>query len=197
MAANSFTKWSVNMNDFFLFVLFSTFHFAHVLHIQLWPVCLESVVRHRTASFRSIFSGTMTLSPQFIAASDKLWFMLEMYSFVDYFTIPPSFVSIYLQRTWIGELTIKWNAINWCAHYDNAMLIAIISTPFIYFTSSSSQSFLFSFFLSIFSPSLCHSSFITICIRWWNGIYVKTYFHTRVSVGVSVLVCVCVCSFEM
>ena len=30
--------------------------------------------------------------------------MLELYSFVDYFTIPPSFVSIYLDRTWIGEL---------------------------------------------------------------------------------------------
>ena len=28
--------------------------------------------------------------------------MLELYSFVDYFTIPPSFVSIYLDRTWIG-----------------------------------------------------------------------------------------------
>uniref|UniRef100_A0A061QLG9 BK channel n=1 Tax=Cupiennius salei TaxID=6928 RepID=A0A061QLG9_CUPSA len=39
---------------------------------------------------------------RFIAASDKLWFMLELYSFVDYFTIPPSFVSIYLGRTWIG-----------------------------------------------------------------------------------------------
>ena len=26
-----------------------------------------------------------------------------MYSFVDYFTIPPSFVSIYLDRTWIGK----------------------------------------------------------------------------------------------
>ncbi|XP_043259142.1 calcium-activated potassium channel slowpoke isoform X5 [Colletes gigas] len=39
---------------------------------------------------------------RFIAASDKLWFMLEMYSFVDYFTIAPSFVSIYLDRTWIG-----------------------------------------------------------------------------------------------
>ncbi|XP_074593163.1 calcium-activated potassium channel slo isoform X4 [Brevipalpus obovatus] len=39
---------------------------------------------------------------RFVAASDKLWFMLELYSFVDYFTIPPSFVSIYLDRTWIG-----------------------------------------------------------------------------------------------
>ncbi|XP_071748436.1 calcium-activated potassium channel slowpoke isoform X28 [Lepeophtheirus salmonis] len=38
----------------------------------------------------------------FIAASDKFFFMLELYSFVDYFTIPPSFVSIYLDRTWIG-----------------------------------------------------------------------------------------------
>jgi potassium large conductance calcium-activated channel subfamily M alpha protein 1 len=45
---------------------------------------------------------------QFIAASDKFWFMLEMYSFVDYFTIPPSFVSIYLDRTWIGESLISF-----------------------------------------------------------------------------------------
>lgn len=37
---------------------------------------------------------------RFIAAADKLWFMLELYSFVDYFTIPPSFVSLYIDRTW-------------------------------------------------------------------------------------------------
>lgn len=51
-----------------------------------------------------IIQFIFSLSLQFIAASDKFWFMLEMYSFVDYFTIPPSFVSIYLDRTWIGEL---------------------------------------------------------------------------------------------
>lgn len=39
---------------------------------------------------------------RFIAASDKLWFMLELYSIIEFFTIPPSFVSIYLDRTWIG-----------------------------------------------------------------------------------------------
>ena len=44
---------------------------------------------------------------RFIAASDKFWFMLELYSFVDYFTIPPSFVSIYLDRTWIGECVLQ------------------------------------------------------------------------------------------
>ena len=48
---------------------------------------------------------------RFIAASDKFWFMLELYSFVDYFTIPPSFVSIYLDRTWIGN-TSKAKTVN-------------------------------------------------------------------------------------
>ena len=39
---------------------------------------------------------------QFVAATDKLHFMFEIGSFVDYFTIPPMFVSIFLHRTWIG-----------------------------------------------------------------------------------------------
>ncbi|RNA42805.1 calcium-activated potassium channel slowpoke-like [Brachionus plicatilis] len=39
---------------------------------------------------------------RFVAAQDKLWFWLDIYSIVDYFTIPPSFVSIYLDRNWIG-----------------------------------------------------------------------------------------------
>ncbi|KAH9491878.1 hypothetical protein Btru_029761 [Bulinus truncatus] len=38
----------------------------------------------------------------FVAASDKLWFWIELFSFVDYFTIPPSFVAIYLDRNWLG-----------------------------------------------------------------------------------------------
>ncbi|PAA50727.1 hypothetical protein BOX15_Mlig033072g1 [Macrostomum lignano] len=39
---------------------------------------------------------------RFIAAQDKLLFWFEMYSLVDILTIPPSFVSIYLNRNWIG-----------------------------------------------------------------------------------------------
>jgi len=39
---------------------------------------------------------------RFVAANDKLHFMFEIGSFVDYFTIPPMFVSIYMERTWIG-----------------------------------------------------------------------------------------------
>lgn len=40
---------------------------------------------------------------QFVAAPDKLWFLVEIYSFVDYFTIPPSFVAIVLNRNWLGK----------------------------------------------------------------------------------------------
>lgn len=40
---------------------------------------------------------------RFVAAPDKFWFLLEIYSFVDYFTIPPSFVAIYLDRNWLGN----------------------------------------------------------------------------------------------
>ena len=43
---------------------------------------------------------------QFVAANDKLHFMFEIGSFVDYFTIPPMFVSIFLDRTWIGKFHI-------------------------------------------------------------------------------------------
>ena len=60
---------------------------------------------------------------QFIAASDKFWFMLELYSFVDYFTIPPSFVSIYLDRTWIG------NTAQFLIAYNNFHKMNMISFP--------------------------------------------------------------------
>ncbi|XP_067946179.1 calcium-activated potassium channel slowpoke-like isoform X2 [Watersipora subatra] len=39
---------------------------------------------------------------RFVAAQDRLWFLIEIYSWVDYFTITPSFVSIFLNRSWIG-----------------------------------------------------------------------------------------------
>ena len=71
-------------------IFFMVYFFIRVSHfVQFYP--------HKTAANHNKF-----VFLQFIAASDKLWFMLELYSFVDYFTIPPSFVSIYLDRTWIG-----------------------------------------------------------------------------------------------
>ncbi|XP_017759197.1 PREDICTED: calcium-activated potassium channel slowpoke isoform X10 [Eufriesea mexicana] len=64
---------------------------------QTWS---ENITQQIDLAFNIFFMVYFFI--RFIAASDKLWFMLEMYSFVDYFTIPPSFVSIYLDRTWIG-----------------------------------------------------------------------------------------------
>jgi len=51
---------------------------------------------------------------QFVAANDKLWFWLDIFSIVDYFTIPPSFVAIYLDHQWLGKLCI--NVSLWLAH---------------------------------------------------------------------------------
>lgn len=55
-------------------------------------------------SFKKLFNNYLNYYYlfKFIAAEDKLWFWLDIYSIVDYFTIPPSFVSIYLDRNWIG-----------------------------------------------------------------------------------------------
>ena len=68
-----------------------------------WPSTSSSWFTNLSKSnFYSLFFFQVYFFIRFIAASDKFWFMLELYSFVDYFTIPPSFVSIYLDRTWIG-----------------------------------------------------------------------------------------------
>ena len=44
----------------------------------------------------------VALDFQLIAANDKLAFWLDVHSIVDYFTIPPAFVGIYLSRQWLG-----------------------------------------------------------------------------------------------
>jgi hypothetical protein len=49
--------------------------------------------------------GMWLLSLQLLAANDKLFFWLEIYSIVDYFTIPPVFVGIALSRQWLGQYT--------------------------------------------------------------------------------------------
>lgn len=58
-----------------------------------------------TKCFSFVFSVlfSLPLSPQFIAANDKLWFWLEVNSVVDFFTVPPVFVSVYLNRSWLGK----------------------------------------------------------------------------------------------
>lgn len=60
---------------------------------------------------------------QFIASSRKKFFLFETYSVVDYFTIPPAFVSMLLDRNWSGE---------WVSVHCNS---AVIYKPSIFFHS--------------------------------------------------------------
>ena len=64
----------------------------------LWSIFSSGFVKISGLTFKS---NAFVLF-QFVAANDKLHFMFEIGSFVDYFTIPPMFVSIFLDRTWIG-----------------------------------------------------------------------------------------------
>lgn len=66
---------------------------------------LEWKILHILATTMSIiwFFHPPLLFFQFIAANDKLWFWLEVNSVVDFFTVPPVFVSVYLNRSWLGK----------------------------------------------------------------------------------------------
>lgn len=101
-------KWSdspsqqidLAFNIFFLIYFF--------IRVSVFSICFTSYSLHNFQFFSikiTIIYNTLTSQRkfQFIAASDKVWFLLEVYSFVDYFTIPPSFVAIYLERNWLGK----------------------------------------------------------------------------------------------
>uniref|UniRef100_A0A1I7U4G8 BK_channel_a domain-containing protein n=2 Tax=Caenorhabditis tropicalis TaxID=1561998 RepID=A0A1I7U4G8_9PELO len=74
---------------------------------------------------------------RFIAASDKVWFLLEMYSWIDFFTIPPSFVAIYLQRNWLGEfLEKKVNRISTISHLAPVAFAGLSHIDHLWFRNS-------------------------------------------------------------
>ena len=49
---------------------------------------------------------------RFIAANDKLVFMFKLYTMINFFTIPPSFVSLILGRVWIGLRCLRIMRLN-------------------------------------------------------------------------------------
>lgn len=49
---------------------------------------------------------------RFRAANDKLVFMFQLYTMIDFFTIPPSFVSLILGRVWIGLRCLRIMRLN-------------------------------------------------------------------------------------
>jgi len=44
---------------------------------------------------------------QLVASKDRLWTWIELYSLVDHFTIVPTFVGIYYNTNWIGQLFLQ------------------------------------------------------------------------------------------
>lgn len=67
---------------------------------------IHFIIRVSWAEFLYLNLPSLSLhfSPfQFMKTSDKLWFLLELYSFIDYLTVPQCLMSSYFDRTWIGE----------------------------------------------------------------------------------------------
>ncbi|XP_063781512.1 potassium channel subfamily U member 1 isoform X2 [Pseudophryne corroboree] len=60
----------------------------------------ESIVLMIDLGFNTFFVFYFVL--RFIAADDKLKFWLELTSIVDFFTITPVFISVYLRKNWLG-----------------------------------------------------------------------------------------------
>ncbi|CAH1794980.1 unnamed protein product [Owenia fusiformis] len=93
----------------FVFFLSIASLIIYFIDASQWPpeaqieTCVEwdkSITQQVDLAFNIFFMIYFFI--RFVAAADKFWFLLELFSFVDYFTIPPSFVAIYLNRNWLG-----------------------------------------------------------------------------------------------
>lgn len=88
----------------FIFNIFLS-HFTHPvicfgpITFSVWPDIFHSNI----TKIWSTLKWFLFIFFQFIAANDKLWFWLEVNSVVDFFTVPPVFVSVYLNRSWLGK----------------------------------------------------------------------------------------------
>ena len=112
------------------------------------------MVRRGVDDVLHVLAGNCSLL-QFVAAGDKLTFLLEVYSFVDYFTIPPSFVAIYLNRNWLGE----------CRHSINCRGGCPSKWRRVWFVIRQQQS------TSICNPFACCRPSNMSILCWWCTLY--------------------------
>uniref|UniRef100_A0A3Q4B6Y1 Calcium-activated potassium channel subunit alpha-1 n=1 Tax=Mola mola TaxID=94237 RepID=A0A3Q4B6Y1_MOLML len=78
---------------------------VYILHLDIIPIeSCQNFYKDFTLQIDMAFNVFFLLyfGLRFIAANDKLWFWLEVNSVVDFFTVPPVFVSVYLNRSWLG-----------------------------------------------------------------------------------------------
>lgn len=74
---------------------------------DLTILCINFFQNRSLLNFKvSVLINFCIIFFQFLAAPDKLSFLFEIFSLVDYFTIPPSFVAVYLNRNWLGKKSL-------------------------------------------------------------------------------------------
>ncbi|XP_074898290.1 potassium channel subfamily U member 1 [Buteo buteo] len=75
-------------------------YFVNLAEAEEFKISFPDSILYVDAGFNAFF--LLYFGLRFVAADDKLRFWLELNSLVDFFTIPPVFVSYYLKRNWLG-----------------------------------------------------------------------------------------------
>ncbi|XP_040393980.1 potassium channel subfamily U member 1 isoform X2 [Cygnus olor] len=75
-------------------------YFVNLAEAEGYKISFPDSIIYVDTGFNAFFLFYFGL--RFVAADDKLRFWLELNSLVDFFTIPPVFVSYYLDRNWLG-----------------------------------------------------------------------------------------------
>ncbi|XP_052661415.1 potassium channel subfamily U member 1 [Harpia harpyja] len=75
-------------------------YFVNLAEAEEFKISFPDSILYVDTGFNAFF--LLYFGLRFVAADDKLRFWLELNSLVDFFTIPPVFVSYYLKRNWLG-----------------------------------------------------------------------------------------------
>ncbi|XP_072702079.1 potassium channel subfamily U member 1 [Ciconia boyciana] len=75
-------------------------YFVNLAEAEEFKISFPDNILYVDTGFNTFF--LLYFGLRFVAADDKLRFWLELNSLVDFFTIPPVFVSYYLKRNWLG-----------------------------------------------------------------------------------------------
>ncbi|XP_074973587.1 potassium channel subfamily U member 1 [Phalacrocorax aristotelis] len=75
-------------------------YFVNLAETEEFKISFPESILYVDTGFNAFF--LLYFGLRFVAADDKLRFWLELNSLVDFFTIPPVFVSYYLKKNWLG-----------------------------------------------------------------------------------------------
>ncbi|XP_050766172.1 potassium channel subfamily U member 1 [Gymnogyps californianus] len=75
-------------------------YFVNLAEAEEFKISFPDSILYVDTGFNAFF--LLYFGLRFVAADDKMRFWLELNSLVDFFTIPPVFVSYYLKRNWLG-----------------------------------------------------------------------------------------------